>query len=75
MQQSGIGTGIQDGLTWNPYAYGLRVQDREISLNVPDVSKLLLFVNQLMKNNQLLILLHSVLQQPSHQTQLLVKIL
>ena len=41
LQQSGIGTGIQDGLTWNPYAYGLRVQDREISLNVPDVSKII----------------------------------
>jgi len=40
LQQSGIGTGIQDGLTWNPYAYGLRVQDREISLNVPDVANI-----------------------------------
>ena len=41
LQQSGIGTGIQDGLTWNNNAYGLRVQDQEISLNVPDVVKVL----------------------------------
>ena len=41
MQQSGIGTGIQDGLTWNPYAYGLRVQDKEISLNVADGHRVL----------------------------------
>jgi hypothetical protein len=37
--QSGIGTTtLNDGLTYNPY-YGLRVQDNEISLNVPDVLK------------------------------------
>ena len=41
LQQSGIGTGIRDGLTWNKNAYGLRVQDQEISLNVPDVVKVL----------------------------------
>ena len=41
LQQSGIGTGIQDGLTYNPNAYGLRVQDQEISLNVPDVVKVI----------------------------------
>ena len=35
--QSGIGTTtLNDGLTYNPY-YGLRVQDKEISLNVPEV--------------------------------------
>lgn len=35
--QSGIGTTtLNDGLTYNPY-YGLRVQDKDISLNVPDV--------------------------------------
>ena len=33
---SGITTGITDGLDFNP-SYGLRVQDNEISLNVPDV--------------------------------------
>ena len=35
---SGITTGITDGLDFNP-SYGLRVQDNEISLNVPDVIK------------------------------------
>ncbi len=35
---SGIGqsTTLYDGLTYNKVAYGLRVQDEEISLNVPD---------------------------------------
>jgi len=38
-RQSGIGTTtLNDGLTYNQY-YGLRVQDSEISLNVPDVLK------------------------------------
>jgi hypothetical protein len=35
---SGIGgTTLNDGLTYGNYAYGTRVQDRNISLNVPDV--------------------------------------
>ena len=38
---SGISTSINDGLTYNANAYGLRVQDEEISLNVPDVVKIL----------------------------------
>jgi hypothetical protein len=40
--QSGIGinTSINDGLIYNSY-YGLRVQDEEISLNYPDVAKVL----------------------------------
>ena len=39
--QSGIGTTtLNDGLTYNSY-YGLRVQDEEISLNVPDVLRVL----------------------------------
>lgn len=37
---AGINTSIGDGLTYNAY-YGLRVQDEEISLNVPDVSSIL----------------------------------
>jgi len=37
---SGINTSISDGLTYNQY-YGLRVQDEEISLNVPDVVKII----------------------------------
>ena len=41
-QQSGVGvnTSINDGLTYNTN-YGLRVQDEEISLNYPDVVKVL----------------------------------
>lgn len=41
-QQSGTGinTSINDGLTYNQF-YGLRVQDEEISLNYPDVCKVL----------------------------------
>jgi hypothetical protein len=40
--QSGVGvnTSVNDGLTYNQY-YGLRVQDEEISLNYPDVVKVL----------------------------------
>jgi hypothetical protein len=39
--QSGIGTTtLNDGLTYNQY-YGIRVQDEEISLNVPDVLRVL----------------------------------
>jgi hypothetical protein len=37
---TGISTSINDGLVYNPY-YGLRVQDEEISLNYPDVAKIL----------------------------------
>ncbi len=42
LAQSGAATSdsINDGLTYNPY-YGLRVQDDQISLNVPDVAKVL----------------------------------
>ena len=41
-QESGtdVNTSINDGLTYNSY-YGLRVQDEEISLNYPDVSKVI----------------------------------
>ena len=40
--QSGIGNStLNDGLTYNSTAYGLRVQDEEISLNVPDVVNVL----------------------------------
>jgi hypothetical protein len=40
-EHSGIGsTTINDGLTYNTFAYGTRVQDEEICLNVPDVTKL-----------------------------------
>ena len=41
LPQSGISTGIQDGLITNTLAYGLRVQDEEISLNVPDAVRVL----------------------------------
>ena len=37
---TGISTSINDGLAYNPY-YGLRVQDEEISLNYPDVAKVI----------------------------------
>ena len=39
-QYSGISTANQDGLDYNN-AYGLRVQDREISLNTADVARVL----------------------------------
>lgn len=41
-QESGSteGSTVNDGLTYNAY-YGLRVQDREISLNYPDVNSVL----------------------------------
>jgi hypothetical protein len=39
---SGIGvTTLNDGLTYGNYAYGTRVQDKNISLNVPDIIKIL----------------------------------
>jgi len=43
LAQSGSASSISinDGLTYNPNAYGLRVQDEQISLNVPDVAKVL----------------------------------
>ena len=45
-KSSNVGSGssvanLNDGLTYNGTAYGLRVQDNEISLNVPDVSRVL----------------------------------
>ena len=45
-KSSNVGSGssvanLNDGLTYNAAAYGLRVQDNEISLNVPDVSRVL----------------------------------
>ena len=42
---SGIGTtSLNDGLTYGNYPYGTRVQDKEICLNNPDVTKLLAVV-------------------------------
>ena len=43
LNQSGTdsNTTINDGLTYNNNCYGLRVQDEEISLNVPDVSEII----------------------------------
>ena len=43
LDQSGTneGSSINDGLTVNTTAYGMRVQDEEISLNVPDVVKVI----------------------------------
>ena len=43
LDQSGsnANSSINDGLTVNKTAYGMRVQDEEISLNVPDVVKVL----------------------------------
>ena len=50
-QQSGVGvnTSINDGLTYNTN-YGLRVQDEEISLNYPDVVKVLAIHESLDEN-------------------------
>lgn len=47
---SGISTSIDDGLEYNQY-YGLRVQDEEISLNYPDVSKVLAVYESLDTSN------------------------
>lgn len=47
---TGISTSINDGLQYNPY-YGLRVQDEEISLNYPDVSKILAVYESLSISN------------------------
>ena len=51
-QQSGVGinTSINDGLTYNAN-YGLRVQDEEISLNFPDVVKVLAVLESLDEND------------------------
>lgn len=50
---SGISTSIYDGLTYNPY-YGLRVQDEQISLNYPDVVKVLAVYESLDVNEPVL---------------------
>ena len=48
---SGIGsTSINDGLTYSS-AYGLRVQDKEISLNVPDVSNIVAVIESSTTND------------------------
>ena len=47
---SGISSSINDGLQYNQY-YGLRVQDEEISLNYPDVSKVLAVYESLDTSN------------------------
>ena len=42
LDASGTGGGtLNDGLTWGNYPYGTRVQDKRISLNVPDVITIL----------------------------------
>ena len=53
--QSGVGvnTSIDDGLTYNQY-YGLRVQDEEISLNYPDVVKVIAVYESLDTNAPIL---------------------
>jgi len=50
--QSGVGvnTSVNDGLTYNAN-YGLRVQDEEISLNWPDVVKVLAILESLDENS------------------------
>jgi len=50
---SGISSSINDGLTYNQY-YGLRVQDEEISLNYPDVAKVLAIYESLDNSNPVL---------------------
>lgn len=47
---TGINTSINDGLIFNSY-YGLRVQDEEISLNYPDVYKIICVYESLNTNN------------------------
>ena len=39
LASSGISTGVNNGLTYNKF-YGLRVEDKEISLNIPDAINL-----------------------------------
>ena len=52
LKESGsvVATSKNDGLTYNEY-YGLRVQDEDISLNYPDVSKVLAVYESLNNNN------------------------
>jgi len=50
---TGISTSINDGLEYNQY-YGLRVQDEEISLNYPDVAKIIAIYESLDTNNPVL---------------------
>ena len=50
---SGISSSINDGLAYNQY-YGLRVQDEQISLNYPDVAKVLAIYESLDKLNPVL---------------------
>ena len=54
-QESGLvaGSTLNDGLTYNQY-YGLRVQDREISLNYPDVNRVLAVYESLNSNAPIL---------------------
>jgi hypothetical protein len=47
---TGVSTSINDGLEYNQY-YGLRVQDEEISINYPDVSKVLAVYESLDTSN------------------------
>ena len=50
---TGISTSVNDGLTYNSY-YGLRVQDEEISLNYPDVVKVIAVYESLDTNSPVL---------------------
>ena len=50
---TGINTSINDGLAYNAF-YGLRVQDEEISLNYPDVSKVIAIYESLDTNAPIL---------------------
>lgn len=50
---SNANTSKNDGLTFNNY-YGLRVQDEEISLNYPDVAKVICVYESLGKSNPVL---------------------
>ena len=50
---TGINTSINDGLTYNQ-SYGLRVQDEEISLNYPDVVKVIAIYESLDTGNPVL---------------------
>ena len=48
---SSANSSINDGLTYNNQAYGLRVQDEEISLNYPDVAKVVAVLESLDNNS------------------------
>lgn len=54
---SNASSSINDGLTYNPY-YGLRVQDQEICLNYPDVTKVLAVYESLDQSNPSLDILY-----------------